>query len=152
MNVNDLCVIWGTNAQRGSYQDIQFSSGQFVCNFQTSSREAFEAFDQAAISNNHMLADDKYLAKKLRSVRIGDQIHFRGYLAEYSHNHGFAFKRGTSTVRTDTGNGACETVFVTDVRILSSANVGWRRLVWSAGIVLLLSLIGWFFLPARFRD
>jgi hypothetical protein len=27
----------------------------------------------------------------LRDVRVGDQIHFRGYLAEYSHHHEFAW-------------------------------------------------------------
>ncbi len=152
LNVNDLCVVWGKNAQSGSYQDLTFSSGQFVCYVQAHSEEAYVAFDPASLSNNHMLSDDKRLAKILRGMRIGDQIHFRGYLAEYSHNHGFAFHRGTSTTRLDTGNGACETVYVTDVQVLHSGNKAWRRLVWFATAALLASILAWFWLPVRFRD
>ena len=40
-------------------------------------------FDQYAISNNHLLTDDPAIAKVLKNTRVGDQIHFRGYLAEY---------------------------------------------------------------------
>jgi hypothetical protein len=42
-------------------------------------------------------------------------------LASYRNpaNH---FFRGTSTVRTDTGNGACETIYVSEFQILKKAN------------------------------
>jgi len=52
----------------------------------------------------------------------------------------------------DTGNGACETVYVTDVQILHSGNKAWRRLVWFATAALLASILAWFWLPVRFRD
>jgi len=52
---------------------------------------------------------------------VGDQIYFKGYLAEYAHSNR-TFTRGTSTSRTDTGNGACETVYVEDYQILRQAN------------------------------
>lgn len=123
LNIADLCVVWGNNVRSGAYRDIEFSSGQFVCNFQTSSNEAFAAFDQSAISNNHLLSADPSLARRMRNVRIGDQVRFSGYLAEYSHNQGFPFKRGTSTVRTDSGNGACETVYVEGLR--DTATLWW---------------------------
>lgn len=152
LNVVDLCVIWGNNATSGAYRDTSFSSGQFVCYWQMSTREAFAAFDAAAISNNHLITDDPAIAKKLRSVRIGDQIRFRGYLAEYSHNHnGQPFQRGTSTVRTDTGNGACETVYVQDVEILRRGGSPWRTLVWVAAALLALGVVAWFNLPLSDR-
>lgn len=81
LNITDLCVVWGSNMRSGAYRDINFSSGQFSCNFQTSSSEAWAAFDTTAISNNHLLSNDPGLARKMRDVRIGDQIHFSGYLA-----------------------------------------------------------------------
>ena len=68
LNVADLCVVWGSNVQSGSYQNISFSSGQFTCNFSAQSSEAFAAFDQTAISNNHLITDDESLAKKIRSI------------------------------------------------------------------------------------
>ncbi len=132
LNVTDLCVVWGGNARRGAYRDISFSSGEFVCYWQTSSSESWDAFDQYAVSNNHLLTDDPAIAKVLKSTRVGDQIHFRGYLAEYSHHQGFAFFRGTSTTRRDTGNGACETVYATEAEIIRPGNRGWRIAYWVA--------------------
>ena len=55
----------------------------------------------------------------------GDQIHLKGYLVTYSHGGG---TRGTSLTRDDTGNGACETIYVTDINILRKANRFWRYL------------------------
>lgn len=149
LNIVDLCVVWGNNARSGTYADIDFSSGQFTCNFSTKSSEAYAAFDQSAISNNHLLSDDPRIAKAMLAARVGDQIHFRGRLAEYSHNHGFPFKRGTSTVRTDSGNGACETVLVESFEILKAGGKPWRALVWIASLMLLFGAIAWFVLPAR---
>jgi hypothetical protein len=152
LNIVDLCVVWGNNVRNGAYANIDFSSGQFTCNFSTNSNEAFAAFDQSAISNNHLLTDKVYLAKKMQGVRVGDQIRFRGHLVEYSHNHGLPFKRGSSIVRTDTGNGACETVFVDSFEILKSSGKTWRMLVWFASGMLLLGVITWFSRPVRFDD
>ena len=152
LNIVDLCVVWGNNVRSGAYADINFSSGQFTCNFSTSSNEAFAAFDQTAISNNHLLTDQPGIAKRMLAVRVGDQIHFRGHLAEYSHHHGREFKRGTSITRTDTGNGACETVFIDSFEILKKGNQTWRMLVWLAGAMLLLGVITWFVRPVRFDD
>ena len=149
LNVIDLCVVWGENARTGAYRDISFSSGQFTCNYQTSSSEAWAAFDTNAISNNHLLSDDPALARAMRKVRVGDQIHLRGYLAEYSHNQGFAFKRGTSTVRTDSGNGACETVYVEDFEVLRRGGGRWHTVQWIGIALMVLGVLAWFLLPMR---
>ncbi len=149
LNITDLCVVWGNNVRSGAYQEISFTSGQFTCNFQTSSSEAWAAFDITAISNNHLLSADPGLARKMREVRIGDQIHFTGYLAEYSHNHGTPFKRGTSIVRTDTGNGACETVYIDRFEVLQRSGGKWYVGQWVGIGLVLLGLIAWFSLPVR---
>jgi hypothetical protein len=152
LNVTDLCVVWGKNVESGLYAEMSFWSGQFTCNLEAKSQEAYQSFDYTAISNNHLLTDKPAIAKVMRSVRVGDQIRFRGHLAEYSHNSGFPFKRGTSITRTDMGNGACETVFVDSFDVLKRGGHPWRMLVWVAGAMLLLGLIGWMALPARFHD
>jgi hypothetical protein len=149
LNVVDLCVIWGDNATRDAYRDIHFSSSPSWCFFETSSSDAYAAFDQTAISNNHLLSDNPTIARKLRTVRIGDQIHFRGYLAEYSHNHGMAFKRGTSTVRTDTGDGACETVYVESVDIMQRGGGPWRVLGWLGAVLFALGIVLWYRAPIQ---
>lgn len=152
LNITDLCVVWGNNVRSGAYQAIEFSSGQFTCNFSTHSDEAFRAFDQSAISNNHLLTDQTALAKALRAVRVGDQIHIKGRLSEYAHNQGFAFRRGTSTVRTDTGNGACETIFVDQFEMIKSGGGIWRKLVWLNLLCLVVGVVAWFMQPLRFKE
>ncbi len=152
LNVTDLCVVWGNNARHARYGELNYSSGQFVCYVQTSSSEVWSTFDMNSLSNNHMLTDDSGIARVLRSVRVGDQIHFRGYLAEYSHHHQFAFFRGTSVTRTDTGNGACETVFATDAEIIRHANRGLRFAFWASAVAFLAGIVAWFALPLRADD
>lgn len=151
LNIVDLCVIWGKNAQTGGYtsSDIAFSSAQFTCYWQTRTQEATAAFDTYSLSNNHLLSDDPQLAKVMRDAQIGDQIHFHGQLAEYSHNHGIPFKRGTSITRSDTGGHACETIFVDRFEILKPGNQGWRKLQKLAIAGLVLYLILWFKMPVR---
>jgi hypothetical protein len=152
LNVTDLCVVWGANARSGSYRRLDFSSGQFVCNVETRDAAAWAAFDMTALSNNHLLADDPAVARTLKQARVGDQVRFRGYLAEYSHDHGFRFFRGTSTTRTDTGNGACETVYATDAEILHAGNRAWRIGVWVSVVGLLAGVAAWVALPFRAED
>ncbi len=152
LNVVDLCVVWGSNATDGRYLPISFSSGQWTCNFETKSSEAFQAFNQSQISNNHLLTDSPAMARKLRNIRIGDQIVIKGQLVEYRHKAGMDFFRGTSTVRTDSGNGACETIFASEVSVLKSAPPLWRALSWVAMGMLALCLVVWFVQPHRPRN
>jgi len=152
LNITDLCVVWGDNLRSADLEAISFSSGQFQCFWESKSEAAWKSFDQFQISNNHLLSDNPSIAKRLRETRIGDQVHFRGYLAEYSHNHGFPFKRGTSIVRTDTGNGACETVYVEEFENLKPGGGPWRTLFWVALGLLALGITGWLALPAHVHE
>ena len=148
LNTADLCVIWSTNAFSGVYERLKFSSGQWTCYVESASSEDWARFSMAQLSNNHMLSDRRDINRMLRKVRIGDQIHFTGYLVEYSHDN---FSRGTSTVRTDSGNGACETIYVESLSILQSGPVIWlvlRRLA-LAGIV--LCVVAWFVMPDKYH-
>lgn len=149
LNIRDICVVWGNNALSGIYREIKFWSGQFTCNFSTRSTPVFQAFDQSAISNNHLLAASEHLREKVAQIRIGDQIHLKGYLASYSHNHGFAFKRGTSIIRTDTGNGACETIYLEDIDIIRPSTLPWRLVMYAALAGFVLSILAWMALPFK---
>lgn len=149
LNVVDLCVVWGDNIRRDAYRRVSFTHDQWTCWYETRSQEAWQAFDTTAISNNHLLADHPRLAAALRSARIGDQVHIRGYLADYSTPAGLT--RKTSTVRTDSGNGACEVVYVEEFEILKSGGSLWRKLKWVAIALLCISAIAWYRLPLRAR-
>ena len=148
LNTVDLCVIWGRNAFSGIYEAMRFRSGQWTC-YAQSSAAIWEQFSLNGLSNNHILTDRDAIRRMLKQVRLGDQIHFRGYLVEYSHADGFY--RGTSATRDDTGDGACETVFIEEFDILQQGPRRWLVLRWVAGLALLVSVVAWWRLPDSFH-
>jgi hypothetical protein len=146
LNVADVCVVWGDNTN-SELQKLDFWNGIFTCNVFTRDMQAWESFDMDQLSNNHLISDDDFIRRQVRKVRIGDQIHVRGYLASYSNPNGG--KRGTSTTRTDTGDGACETVFVESFRIVQPATSYWRISMWSSLSLLLMGLFVHFKRPYK---
>ncbi len=86
------------------------------------------------------------------TAEAGDHIPITGQLASYE-NTANGFLRGTSTRRDDTGNGACETLFVEEVEFVNKANPGWRGLAsfskWSLGRSLTLFVLLFIITPMR---
>ena len=154
VNVVDLCVVWGENAQSGIYHYVDFSNDQWTCSFSVKSREAWDALDLTGVANNHMVTDDPVVAKQLRAVRIGDQIRVLGYLVDYTtYVKGRELgKRVSSEVRTDTGNGACEVLYIESFDVIKANGRGWRLALKMALGALLLSVIAWMFLPVKLND
>lgn len=111
LNTKDVCVIWGENLKNNNYQKFKFKSEEFVCFF---SSKKYVNFNQSQLSNNHLLYADNETYKQIRNINIGDQIHLKGYLTNYSgvDKNGQKFTRSSSFSRTDVGDGACETIFV----------------------------------------
>lgn len=147
LNVVDLCLIWGPNLRNDAYRAIRFWSEVYTCNAGTDSAQTWARFDENALSNNHLLASDPRVVRLLRRIRPGDQVLIRGHLAEYAHDHGRTFRRGTSTVRTDRGNGACETLWVREAMLLREANRGWRALLPAGVGLIVLAVLLWWFAP-----
>ncbi|MEO0574731.1 MAG: hypothetical protein AAF004_04645 [Pseudomonadota bacterium] len=150
LNVADLCVVWAGTARNPHLNKVSFWNGVFTCNFKTTDRAAWEAFDIHQISNNHLLSDDPTIRNAIDDVRIGDQITLRGSLASYVSPNGS--KRGTSVTRQDTGNGACETIYVDSFEILQRSTSGWRMLMYVSLCVFLISLFGYVMTPHKVRQ
>ena len=148
LNVADVCVVWGKNATSGVYQDMSFSSGNFTCYYRTQDQHTWEKFSPDQLSNNHLIVDQRALSKQLKKARVGDQIHFSGYLAEYSNLLNGA-KRGSSITRTDQGNGACETVYLTQFEVIKRAPVFRRYLGIVAILLLVASIVRWYTAPLK---
>lgn len=120
LNVKDLCVVWGENLRPEVLANTRFESGSWTC-YATWNRGV--PFRMEQLANNHILTDAPALRDALRRVGVGDQIRLAGPLVEYRHDGGF--ERGTSLRRDDDG---CETIYLTDLRILAEASPLWRRL------------------------
>lgn len=146
LNMLDVCVVWGDNTASKFLHKISFWNGIFTCNVKTRDQEAWDSFDMYQLSNNHLISDDDYVRDQVRDIRIGDQVRVRGYLASYSSGAG---KRGTSTTRLDTGDGACETVYVEHFKIVRAAMSYWRISMWGSLALLLIGLVIHFKKPYR---
>ena len=146
LNMLDVCVVWGDNTRGAMLHKIDFWNGLFTCNAWTRDRVAWDSFDMNQLSNNHLLSADDYVRNRVRDVRIGDQIRVRGYLASYTSPAG---KRGTSTTRTDTGDGACETLYIERFEIVRQAISHWRISMYGSLMLLLAGLVVHFKKPYR---
>jgi hypothetical protein len=133
LNVADICVVWDQNASTLDLNKFHFWNGQFTCFFSTSDNEEWRKFQSHQLSNNHLLSNEPDIRDEIETVRIGDQIRIRGWLANYTQASGF--RRNTSDSRQDVGNGACETIYVKDFSVLQSMHSPWR-------VALNISLLG----------
>ncbi|MDH3616049.1 MAG: hypothetical protein OEQ90_06210 [Gammaproteobacteria bacterium] len=147
LNMLDVCVVWGDSATNSRLHKIDFWNGIFTCNVKTRDEAAWQAFSMEQLSNNHLISDDETIREQVKDLRVGDQIRVRGYLASYSSEQGG--KRGTSTTRTDTGNGACETLFVKRFDIVGPATSYWRISMWASLAILAVGLFIHFRRPYR---
>jgi hypothetical protein len=74
---------------------------------------ASEADIIAHSANMHMVPSTGELAGRLGAIRRGDLVDIRGFLVEIKFPDGGTWRSSLS--RTDTGNGACELVWVNDL-------------------------------------
>lgn len=147
LNMLDVCVVWGGNAANPLLHKLDFWNGIFTCNVKTSDQDAWDSFDIYKLSNNHLISDDDFIRDQVKGIRIGDQIRVRGYLASYSNDGGG--KRGTSTTRLDTGDGACETLYVEHFDVIRAATSGWRISMYASLAIFLLAVFFHFRRPYR---
>jgi hypothetical protein len=139
INVKDVCVIWGENVETGVYERMTFHNRDFTCFYRYPDRETGELFTEDCLSNNHLLPADPFVAEAVQGARKGDQVRFKGWLVSYGQK-GAPYSRGSSTVRNDRGNGACEVVYVTEFETLREANAAWRTLYKLSFVLIGLSL------------
>jgi hypothetical protein len=152
-NIADIALLWGPdNTNREILKHFKFShSGAFVTwrTRRGAKPVDWRKFNQDQVSNNHILSDSKLMINKLRKLRKWDQVHLKGYLVSY--DGGTTRNRRSSTTRTDTGNGACEVFYVTDLEVLKKSSLhvwGWvHNISWG---LLLLAIIIHFRKPIAF--
>ncbi|MCP4951278.1 MAG: hypothetical protein GY922_05460 [Proteobacteria bacterium] len=141
LNVKDLCVVFGKNVQSDVFRKLRYRSGPWTCFFQIPDQQTGKQFRSDQLSNNHILTDNIDLHRLVMRAAPGDEVRISGMLANYQ-NQATGFERETSISRTDTGNGACETIFVTDFSITKKANHLWRMMYRVAGWAASLAILG----------
>lgn len=125
IDTKDFCVIWGQNVRSNWFKEVTFWSSAWACHCQWDDLDLKFRLNQ--ISNNHLITDNDTIREKISQVGIGDQIHIKGMLVDYRELVADGWWRNSSLVRNDKGNGACEVLFVKELKILRSTNVFWRQ-------------------------
>ncbi len=157
VNLKDVCVVWGKNIEDEVYRDkaVSFSSGEWTCyiNF---SEYPKETFYEDKLSNNHLLTADPAIQDKIRNLNIGDQIYLKGSLVDYAEERS-SWYRMTSVSREDINSnsrsgGACEIVYVDEIKIFKKYHEFWHFLNQAIKIVftgLVITNITLFFIDTK---
>jgi hypothetical protein len=112
----DLALGWGPMSNSAVLERIEISQrNRFyfwrVEDFPIPRREI-----EVNSANMHMIPANKVVERELASVRAGSVIRLEGYLVEASAADGWHWR--SSLTREDTGNGACELVWVERFELL----------------------------------
>ncbi len=113
----DFAVGWGRVSDQAVLDQISYAQGGRWYRYWPKAREfPIPAPEIASHSANmHMIPANDAILKTLRNVRRGDLISLDGYLVSVTGPGGWRWD--TSLTRTDTGNGACEIVWVRRIDI-----------------------------------
>jgi hypothetical protein len=140
INIKDLCVVWGRNLQTEAYLDMTYDSDNWTCFYMASNQGGADRFRSDQLSNNHLLSDDEEIRELIMGAGIGDQVRLKGQLVNYV-NPANNFSRGSSVTRNDTGNGACETIYVENFEVIKKNNPGWRAAYLAGKIIIAASIV-----------
>ena len=128
--IKDICIVWGKNIVHNIFAKLTYSNSGTSCFI--SNNKAWNdnslIFDMNALSDNHLLPMNNQISSAIRDIKVGDQVHFQGYLSDFvasDTDDQLVDSRNTSVSRNDTGNGAQEIIFVTAIENLKK----WGRWV-----------------------
>ena len=142
VDIKDLCLVWGANIESGVYRKLEFWSEPWSCNVRTNDLELFKQFRNNALSNTHLLVENRAAASVIRDIHIGDQVTLQGKLINYYPAGSSNMRRSSSITREDEGNGACEVMLVQSARVLEQATPFWYGILpWMKRLIVLLVLL-----------
>ena len=115
----DVTVVWGKAAEYNNKIDFKWRHSARHSYHYITSQDAIKYFGgisylNAEVSNNHIIPADDKVRKEVEMIRTGDHIIIEGYLVNADFGRYGTWR--SSTTRLDTGDGACEIIYVTNVK------------------------------------
>ena len=111
----DFVLTWGAVTEAPAWNHISFTqTGRFYL-WSTRDAPLDLGYIASHTANTHLLPGSPRVASALARVRRGDVVRLEGDLVDIDGPDGFLWR--TSLTRTDTGAGACETLYVRAVTI-----------------------------------
>ncbi len=111
----DLCVGWGVMSDQKILDRMKFDQRHRWCYWQADKLPATIPMINSNMTNIHVIPANGGIKNTVDSLRPGELVEIHGFLVNVRYPDG-VWK--TSTVRGDTGDGACEILWVQDVRRL----------------------------------
>src|SRR5690606_9037265 len=112
----DLAVGWGPMSDSSVLERINISQGNRFYYWSTRDFPIPRREIERNSTNMHMIPATPDLEAKLRKVRQGQVVSVKGKLVEVKAPDGWHWK--SSLTRDDTGDGACEVVYVEDLVLM----------------------------------
>lgn len=115
MSAADVGIAWGKMVEPKVDQYMRYSQrGRFLNYFFKPGLSVSRKYVQLHISNNHILTVSNSMLNVVKNLEVDDDIVFDGYLVELfgTGRRGYKFKWKSSLIRKDTGDGACEVMYV----------------------------------------
>lgn len=116
----DLALGWGPMSDQSILDHIKISqSGRWYRTRYDLPGPVPEQRLISSSSNMHMIPARADISRRLKKLREGEVVVLEGYLVDVDHPSGWHWR--TSMSRNDTGNGACEIVYVESMRLDDAA-------------------------------
>ncbi len=115
----DLALVWGPLADPEIRNMVKFSQRNrwYFYRFPSS----FPMNNQFIIENSantHMIPSSENIKRALKKISIGDKIEIKGFLVKINGDKdGKKYWWNSSFSRKDTGNGSCELLYVSELRV-----------------------------------
>lgn len=123
LSPRDIGLVWGPLSTKENQKKIKWTSyGNRYLSWKVADGEWLESIGGksafiTSYSNNHLIPASSEIERSIKSIRKGDYVQIEGYLVDinWKNSSGSTFTWKTSTSRDDTGNGACEVIYVKNV-------------------------------------
>ena len=112
----DFALAWGDlNKQEIDDHIRYYQSGRWYYYQYSGDSLVSQDYISSHSANVHLIHKDKDVLNKIKKIRENEYVRLEGYLVNVNFKDG-SWK--TSLSRTDTGNGACEVMYVTNVKAI----------------------------------
>ncbi|MEO6969109.1 MAG: hypothetical protein ABI132_11745 [Rhodanobacteraceae bacterium] len=115
LSPTDLALGWGRMSDSAVLRDIDIEQGVRFYTWRVHAFPIPRREIETHSANMHMIPADKLVQHDLAQVRVGDVITLDGLLVEADRPGGWRWR--SSLTRDDTGDGACELVYIKDLSI-----------------------------------
>ena len=125
LSPRDAALAWGRVAELNDTIDFNWKQHHRWVRWKVDNWEDIELaggmdYISSHLSNNHLIPANKSVKHKIKRLKMGDHIKLTGYLVnvDAENKAGKIVTWDSSTTRDDTGDGACEVIYVTDIQWL----------------------------------